>query len=127
MAEQASSTTAPSRRSLLAVATAATLLPGAAMASPSCNAARLLQLELEWLASLARLDAGGMTEEQIDLEAGLCAKCEIEIAAAPCDSRDAMLVKLRTVVRNGLVIGQIEEVDDEALIDGIIAYAERRH
>lgn len=115
------------RRSLFAIATAATLLPASAFAAPTDNAARLLHLEREWNASLRRMDIPGLSEDVVNMEAGKIAVYELEIAAAPCDSRDAMMVKLRTVVRNGMIYGQLNEVDDEALIDGIIAYAEGRH
>lgn len=115
------------RRALFAIASAATLLPAAVMAAPGENAARLLHLERQRNESLRRLDSGNLSESEVDREAARVARCELEIAAAPCDSRDAMLVKLRTVIRTGMVYGQLDEIDDAALIDGVIAFAEGRH
>lgn len=94
------------------------------MSAVSENTARLIELERQWQALMAAAEQRGQSQEHLDVHTGALVPIELEIAAAPCDSRDALMAKFRTVVRNGLIYGQMTAIDDAALIDGMIAYLE---
>lgn len=94
------------------------------MSAASANTARLIELERLWHVHMAAAQVRGIGEEQLNVHTGALVPIELEIASAPCDSRDAFMAKFRTVVRNGLIYGQMTAIDDAALIDGMIAYLE---
>ena len=87
---------------------------------------RLLDLERQWKARMAAAEARGQSDEELDANCQALVPIEMEIANAPCDSMAAFMAKLRTVVRQGAVYGQLTDVDDAALIDGMIAFIEAR-
>ncbi|MFC5390022.1 hypothetical protein U0030_15995 [Brevundimonas bullata] len=94
------------------------------MSAVSENTARLIELERQWQALMAAAEVRGQCDEETDANCDAVIPIELEIAAAPCDSMDALMVKLRTVVRHGAVYGQLTAIDDAALIDGMITYLE---
>jgi len=116
------------RRNLFAAAPAAAIIAAMPLpASSTDNGARLLELERQWKAHMAAASQRGLSDDEVDASCDAVIPIEMEIAAAPCDSMDAFLVKLRTVVRQGAVEGQLTDIDDAALIDGMIAFIEGRH
>lgn len=96
-----------------------------AAATPEANAERLLFWEKE----VARYEALACDPLYSDEDTGAfchaAADHEALIAGAPCDSRTAALVKLRTVVRTAAVEGcTYRGIDAATMIDGIVAFME---
>lgn len=123
MASQAHTT----RRNIFAIAGAVALAPAVAFTSPATNGAHLLELERQLNALLVTSDRRDVSDDVIDAAVDAMVPIEVAIAAAPCDCREALLVKLRTVVRTGMTNGQLYAIDEETLLDGMIAFVAGRH
>lgn len=97
-----------------------------AASSHQVAGARLLELEWQWKARMAAAEVRGQSDEELDANCQALVPIEMEIANAPCESMAAFMAKLRTVVRQGAVYGQLTDIDNAALIDGMIAFIEGR-
>lgn len=119
MAVLATSTPVPSRRGLFALAA----LPALAFATPPAGGPDLLALERQRAALLAAADVA-TTDEETDALIDATVEIECRIAEAPCESTTALGVKLRTVVRDSVVLGSMYAIDYAALIDGMARFVE---
>lgn len=87
------------------------------------------ELMLFWEREVARLmreaASAALNDEATDALCDLSAEFEARIAEAPCDSRLAATVKLRTVVRTASVEGgTYRGLDAATMINGIVAFME---
>lgn len=121
MAVLATSTPVPSRRGLFALAA----LPALAFASPPAGGADMLALERQRAALLAAADIA-TTDEETDALIAATVEIDHRIAEAPCDSAVTLAVKLRTVVRDSVILGSMYAIDSVALMDGMVRFVEAR-
>ena len=121
MAVLATSTPVPSRRGLFALAA----LPALAFPSPPAGGADMLALERQRAVLLAAADIA-TTEEETDALIDATVEIECRIAEAPCDCPTALAVKLRTVVRDSVVVGSMYAIDYVSLIDEMVRFVEAR-
>lgn len=110
------------RRAFMAMA-AATPAVLSADTAWSANDASILKLEAERSEVYGRLNSGESLSRS-DNAALLDRAVWIEqrIAAAPCDSRIAAAVKLRTLVMSAFEIGEMSSIDYPALTASIVAF-----
>lgn len=114
------------RRAMFAIASAATLLPAAAMAAPAPignNDAMVLHWEREAARYEALACDALFSDQDTDAFCAAAAEYEALIAGAPCDSHTVALVKMRTVVRAAAVDGcTFRGISAADMIDSIVAY-----
>ncbi len=117
------------RRNLFAAAPAAAILaamPQAAVAATTESDARLLFWEGEQARLIDEVNKQEASEAETDAMCAQAFKYQAMIAAAPCDSHLALVIKMRTVVKEGLIEGCNFSTDWPTVIGGMIGYLEAR-
>ncbi len=95
------------------------------MQAANPNDEQMLAWEKERQRLLSAVRNGSPTDPRLDLMLDQAADLEARIAEAPCDSRVAALVKLRTVVRASLCEGARYRASGEQIVTGLISFMER--
>lgn len=109
-----------------AAAVAISVMPAAAMGATAISDAQILQWEREAARLTALASEALMSDERTDELCEEAAEFEARIAEAPCNSQTAMLVKMRTVVRDAVISGSMYRIDHATMMDDIIAFLERQ-
>lgn len=116
------------RRNLFAAgaAVAVAAAPVVAVAETAASDAQLLHWEREAARLTAMASQALMSDERTDELCDQAAEFEALIAEAPCNTHTAMLVKMRTVVRDAVVGGSMYRIDHATMMDDIIGFLEGR-